>query len=38
VLAVAHNEFKTLDIASLKKENAIVYDVKGLLAESDGSL
>jgi UDP-N-acetyl-D-galactosamine dehydrogenase len=38
LLAVAHNEFKTLDIASLKKENAIVYDVKGLLAESDGRL
>lgn len=38
VLAVAHDEFKTLDIASLKKETAIVYDVKGLLAESDGRL
>ena len=38
ILAVAHDEFKTLDIASLKKETAIVYDVKGLLPESDGRL
>lgn len=38
VLAVAHNEFKILDIASLKKEKAVVYDVKGLLNEADGRL
>ncbi|OJX91082.1 MAG: UDP-N-acetyl-D-galactosamine dehydrogenase [Paludibacter sp. 47-17] len=38
VLAVAHNEFKPLDIASLKKEKAVVYDVKGLLKEADGRL
>lgn len=38
ILAVAHNEFKILNIANLKKETAIVYDVKGLLAESDGRL
>lgn len=31
VLGVAHNEFKILDLASLKKENAVVYDVKGVL-------
>lgn len=38
VLGVAHNEFKTLDLDALKKEKAIVYDVKGLLQESDGKL
>lgn len=38
VLAVAHAEFKTLDIVSLKKEKAVVYDVKGLLKEADGRL
>lgn len=31
VLAVAHNEFMTLDIPSLMKENHVVYDVKGCL-------
>ncbi len=31
VLGVAHDEFKDLDIESLKKENAVVYDVKGML-------
>lgn len=33
VLAVAHNEFLTLDFQSLKKPNAIIYDVKGVLGE-----
>tara|TARA_B100000508_G_scaffold141091_1_gene146348 strand:+ start:84483 stop:85766 length:1284 start_codon:yes stop_codon:yes gene_type:complete len=31
VLAVAHDEFKSLDFDSLKKERSIVYDVKGIL-------
>ena len=32
ILAVAHNEFKELDIESLKKDkNSVVYDVKGFL-------
>lgn len=31
VLGVAHNEFKDLDFNSLKKEIAVVYDVKGIL-------
>ena len=31
VLGVAHNEFINLDIQSLKNENAVVYDVKGVL-------
>ncbi|MDD3194265.1 MAG: nucleotide sugar dehydrogenase [Paludibacter sp.] len=38
ILAVAHNEFVSLDISSLKKEKSVVYDVKGLLKESDGRL
>ena len=31
ILAVAHNEFKDLDIDSLLSENSVVYDVKGIL-------
>lgn len=38
VLAVAHDVFKSLDLASLKNGNAIVYDVKGILKEYDGRL
>jgi UDP-N-acetyl-D-galactosamine dehydrogenase len=38
ILAVAHNEFKTINIASLKNEKAVIYDVKGLLKEADGRL
>lgn len=33
VLAVAHNEFKMLDILSLKSEKGIVYDVKGVMSD-----
>lgn len=33
VLAVAHNEFKALDIVSLKSEKGIVYDVKGVISD-----
>ena len=33
VLAVAHDQFKDLDINSLKKENSIVYDVKNLFSK-----
>ena len=29
--AVAHSEFSDLDLTSFKKENAIIYDVKGVL-------
>jgi UDP-N-acetyl-D-glucosamine/UDP-N-acetyl-D-galactosamine dehydrogenase len=40
VLTVSHNKFKELDFLSLKKENAVVYDVKNFLEEKlvDGSL
>ncbi|RAR51151.1 nucleotide sugar dehydrogenase [Flavobacterium lacus] len=39
VLGVAHNEFLSLDFDKLKKEKAIVYDVKGILTtQADGKL
>lgn len=39
VLAVAHKEFLQLDISSLKTENGVVYDVKGILQKTvDGKL
>jgi UDP-N-acetyl-D-galactosamine dehydrogenase len=38
VLAVAHNEFLEIDIQKLKKENAVVYDVKGILKDCDSKL
>lgn len=31
VLAVSHDKFKDLDIKSLKKDDTIIYDVKGVL-------
>ena len=34
VLCVAHNEFKELDIESLKDGDAVVYDVKGILPKA----
>ena len=39
VLGVAHKEFLNLDLNSLKKKVAIVYDVKGILGKNvDGKL
>ena len=39
ILGVAHKEFLLLDFESLKKEQAIVYDVKGILSsQADGKL
>jgi UDP-N-acetyl-D-galactosamine dehydrogenase len=40
VLAVAHKEFLNGDIAAWKKDNAVVYDVKGILPKTivDGRL
>ncbi len=39
ILGVAHNEFKNLNFGELKKENAVVYDVKGVLVgEVSGKL
>ncbi|MFA6246114.1 MAG: nucleotide sugar dehydrogenase [Mucilaginibacter sp.] len=34
ILAVAHDQFKQLDIASLAKPNAVVYDLKACLPDS----
>lgn len=33
IVAVAHHEFKELDLSILKKERSIVYDVKGILGK-----
>lgn len=33
VLGVAHKEFLDLDFSAFKKDNAIVYDVKGIIAD-----
>jgi len=39
VLGVAHGEFLGLDLEALKKENSVVYDVKGVLKDGvDGRL
>ena len=39
VLGVAHSEFIEMDIASLRKECSVLYDVKGILTEDvDGRL
>lgn len=40
ILAVAHNQFKELDIKSLVVDNGVVYDVKGILDHTiiDGRL
>lgn len=40
ILAVAHDEFKGLEIKSLLRENGVVYDVKGVLDRAlvDGRL
>src|SRR5699024_7967672 len=34
VLAVAHDEFKALDLSNLCRKNKVVYDVKGVLERS----
>ena len=38
VLAVAHKEFKNIDILKLKNEKSVVYDIKNFLAIKDKSL
>ncbi|MGB3343731.1 MAG: nucleotide sugar dehydrogenase [Aequorivita sp.] len=38
VLGVAHNEFLNLDLEPFKKEQAVVYDVKGVLENTTGKL
>lgn len=38
VLGVAHNQFLDLDLSLSLKENAVVYDVKGILNKADAKL
>ncbi|GGA63404.1 UDP-N-acetyl-D-galactosamine dehydrogenase [Flavobacterium palustre] len=39
VLGVAHTSFLTMDLSTLRKQNSIIYDVKGILkANVDGKL
>ena len=38
VLAVAHNEFKTIDVRSLQKKKSVIYDIKNFLEIKDKSL
>lgn len=39
ILAVAHNEFKDIDVRSILKPNGVVFDVKGILdIDVDGKL
>ena len=38
VLAVAHKEFKNIDILKLKNKESVVYDIKNFLAIKDKSL
>lgn len=38
VLGVAHKEFLNLDMASISKNNSLVYDVKGVFSSADGRL
>lgn len=33
ILGVAHKQFATIDYLSLKKQNSVIYDVKGFLGE-----
>lgn len=39
VLGVAHDKFTNIDFASIKKDNSVIYDVKGILGTiADGKL
>lgn len=38
ILTVAHKEFLELDLNKFLKENAVIYDVKGILANCDSRL
>lgn len=35
IVAVAHDEFKSVDYQSLKVENGVIYDIKGILHKND---
>lgn len=39
IVAVAHNEFKSIDLAGCQNENCVIYDVKWMLGDNcDGKL
>jgi UDP-N-acetyl-D-galactosamine dehydrogenase len=38
ILGVAHKEFLALDLQQLKNDTAVIYDVKGILENSDSKL
>ncbi|GAA4313646.1 nucleotide sugar dehydrogenase [Pontixanthobacter gangjinensis] len=38
VLTVAHNQFLSLDMEKLKNDQAVIYDVKGILEQTNGKL
>ena len=38
VLGVAHEEFLKLDLSQFTKQTNVIYDVKGILTEADGTL
>ena len=40
ILAVAHYQFKTIDVSKLVRSNGVIYDVKGVLDRNviDGRL
>ena len=38
VLTVAHKEFLEMDLEQFKSEQAVVYDVKGVLIKADNKL
>ena len=38
ILGVAHKQFLRMDLALLRKEKCIIYDVKGVLSDADGKL
>lgn len=38
VLGVAHNEFKELNLSTLTKDASVIYDVKGILENTDSKL
>jgi UDP-N-acetyl-D-galactosamine dehydrogenase len=38
ILAVAHDEYKKLNLESIKEEKAVIYDVKSILNEYDAKL
>ena len=38
IVAVAHDEFKSIDFSDLRNGNSVLFDVKNILPEKDGNL